>query len=322
MKKLFTTTCLAALFVIPFAFAACDESHGNAADGEDMDSPADTVAEEEVCTMPSALDPDIEIPNRGELTIHDCLLDMACVETMVCAHRGFHTFAPENTLSAIMAAAEIGVDAVEMDIRETLDDVLVVMHDDTVDRTTDGTGSVGEMTFDEIRGLRIDTSRLPDYTGEVFVPTFLEAIEEARGKMVVYVDMKTSRDDLLVSDIQEAEAWDFVMIYSGSLEKLERVQAADPDIFVFPVAESTEEVDAIMASVTPVLIELGGSIDAALVDYIHAAGVKVSRDSLGGADIAAKYECDPTHWDVYVDAGINLIQTNWPEYMLPYIKNR
>ena len=321
MKKLFAAAFLPALFFIPVVFAACNENNAAESDGEDRDSPADTVAQEDVCTMPSALDPDIEIPNRGESTIHDCLLDMSCVETMVCAHRGFHTFAPENTLSAIRAAAQLGVDAVEVDIRETLDDILVVIHDDTVDRTTDGSGHVNEMTFDEIRALHIDTSRYPDYAGEVFVPTFLEALEEARGKMVVYVDMKTDRDDLLVSDIQEAEARDFVMIYSGSLEKLERVQAADPDIFVFPTAESTEEVDTIMESVVPVLIELNGPIDVALVDYIHAAGVKVSRDSLGGADIAVKMECDPTHWDVYVDAGIDLIQTNWPEYMLPYIKN-
>jgi glycerophosphoryl diester phosphodiesterase len=238
---------------------------------------------------------------------------------MVAAHRGFHTHAPENSLPAIRAAGDIGADAVEVDVRHTADDRLVVMHDDTVDRTTDGTGSVADLAFDEIRALHLDTSRYPDFAGEDFVPTFIEALDEARGRMLVYVDMKTDRDDLLVADIQAAAAHDFVMVYSGDVGKLQRVQAADPDIYVFPSVSTVEEVEGLMPLVTPAVIEIGGELDPALVDFIHGQGVKVSRDAMT-ADVAVILNCDLSAWDVYTDAGIDLVQTNWPEYMLPYLK--
>jgi len=295
--------------------AAC--SGGTEADGG-SDASGDPV-QEDGCGFPSAEDPAVEFPGRGERNLQDCLLDMECLETMVAAHRGFHTHAPENSLPAIRAAADLGTDVVEVDVRHTADDRLVIMHDDTVDRTTDGTGSVAELAFAEIRALHLDTSRYPDFAGEDFVPTFMEALDEARGRMVVYVDMKTDRDDLLVADIQAAAAHDFVMVYSGDAGKLQRVQAADPDIYVFPSLSTRDEVDSLMPLVTPVLIEIAGELDPALVDYIHGLGVKVSRDAMG-ADVAVILNCDLSAWDIYPDAGIDLVQTNWPETMLPYLK--
>lgn len=70
------------------------------------------------------------------------------------AHRGASGNYPENTLRAFQMALEMGVDEIELDLRMTLDGHLVVMHDATVDRTTDGTGAIGELTLGEIRALR------------------------------------------------------------------------------------------------------------------------------------------------------------------------
>ena len=69
------------------------------------------------------------------------------------AHRGASGNNPENTLRAFQKALEIGVDEIELDLRSTRDGHLVVMHDATVDRTTDGTGAIGELTLAEIRAL-------------------------------------------------------------------------------------------------------------------------------------------------------------------------
>jgi glycerophosphoryl diester phosphodiesterase len=72
---------------------------------------------------------------------------------LVIAHRGGADLWPENTLVAFHAAAEMGVDILEMDIHSTSDGFLVVIHDDLVDRTTDGSGEVAEMTLQEIKAL-------------------------------------------------------------------------------------------------------------------------------------------------------------------------
>jgi len=75
--------------------------------------------------------------------------------TKIVAHRGASTKLPENTLPAIQRAVEIGADAVEFDVRQTADSHLVLLHDRTMDRTTDGTGAVGDMTLKEVRRLSV-----------------------------------------------------------------------------------------------------------------------------------------------------------------------
>ena len=70
---------------------------------------------------------------------------------LVIAHRGSSAYAPENTLAAFQLAAEQGADAIELDVDLTRDGQVVVMHDATIDRTTDGHGRVGDLTLEEIR---------------------------------------------------------------------------------------------------------------------------------------------------------------------------
>ena len=83
---------------------------------------------------------------------------------LVIAHQGGDGLWPSNTLFAFEHAADIGVDVLEMDIHMTKDGVLVVSHDETVDRLTDGTGLIKEMTLSEVQALdaAYDWSRLDD----------------------------------------------------------------------------------------------------------------------------------------------------------------
>jgi glycerophosphoryl diester phosphodiesterase len=90
----------------------------------------------------------------------------------VIAHRGGRALAPENTLKAFQNAIALGVDWLELDVQRTQDGALVVIHDDTVDRTTNGTGAVRDLTLDQIRAL--DAGE-----GEK-VPTFEEVLQLAK----------------------------------------------------------------------------------------------------------------------------------------------
>ncbi len=104
---------------------------------------------------------------------------------MVVAHRGASTEQPENTLAAFEAAVEAGAGAVEFDVRVTADGHAVVMHDATVDRTTNGTGLVGEMTLVELQRLRIEAA-----TGTEPVPTLDEALRLLSGRAAVDIEIK------------------------------------------------------------------------------------------------------------------------------------
>ena len=94
----------------------------------------------------------------------------------VAAHRGWCAKYPENTMEAFRAAVEVGVDQLELDIRVTKDNELVVIHDATVDRTTDGTGLVIEKTLAEIKALDAGIKKGEEFKGYK-IPTFIEFME-------------------------------------------------------------------------------------------------------------------------------------------------
>lgn len=110
----------------------------------------------------------------------------------VVAHRGKSCCAPENTVPAILAAIESGADAMEIDIRLTRDGVAILMHDPTLERTTDGAGKVTETKYRDIRKLDAGSWFDPAFAGTP-VPTLEEAFEAAKGKLVLYLDVKDAR---------------------------------------------------------------------------------------------------------------------------------
>ncbi|MDP2983279.1 MAG: glycerophosphodiester phosphodiesterase family protein [Candidatus Latescibacter sp.] len=96
--------------------------------------------------------------------------------TGVCAHRGEHRTAPENTIPAFIAAVKMGVQQIEFDVHSTKDGKMIIMHDATVDRTTNGKGKILDMTFDEVRALDAGSKFDKKFAGTK-VPIPREALE-------------------------------------------------------------------------------------------------------------------------------------------------
>lgn len=107
----------------------------------------------------------------------------------VAAHRGWSSKYPENTLLAFKAAMELGVDQLELDVRVTKDNELVVIHDATVDRTTNGTGKVCEMTLAEIKALDAGGWMGPEYEG-LKIPTFKEFMDLVKDHPTMTLDVE------------------------------------------------------------------------------------------------------------------------------------
>ncbi|MEP6774813.1 MAG: glycerophosphodiester phosphodiesterase family protein, partial [Chloroflexota bacterium] len=113
------------------------------------------------------------------------------IKPMLIAHRGGSLEAPENTLAAFRHAIEVGAKFVELDVQMSKDGVLVVIHDDTLDRTTNGTGPVGEHTYDELEKLDAGSHFAPDYSKETIPP--LRAVLElcAHAGVGVVIEIKS-----------------------------------------------------------------------------------------------------------------------------------
>src|ERR1700676_5494204 len=116
------------------------------------------------------------------------------------SHRGEHLERPENTIPAFQEAIRVGADFIEVDVQTTSDGKLVLSHDATVDRCTNGTGRISEMTFEQVEALDPGVKKGPQFAG-IKIPTFAEVLDLARGKIGIYVDIKNATAQDLVSHI-------------------------------------------------------------------------------------------------------------------------
>lgn len=131
---------------------------------------------------------------------------------LVIAHRGNSGNAPANTIEAIRQAIDVGVDMIEIDVRLTKDGIPVLMHNDTVDETTDGKGLVSQMSFDQIRKLDAGSWKDRKYKGEK-IPSLMEVLDYVKGKVYLSIDLKDeSAIPEMVRAIQSADMVNDVVI--------------------------------------------------------------------------------------------------------------
>ncbi len=143
----------------------------------------------------------------------------------ICAHRA-NTYSssqkqiPENSVRCIEEAIAQGADMVELDVRVTSDGVPMLMHDEKVNTTTNGKGTLSEMTFDQVRALRMKyrgtTTPYREDGKEILVPTLAEALKACKGKIYVNLDVKDCPVSTLMKAIRDAGVIDEVMIYGLS----------------------------------------------------------------------------------------------------------
>lgn len=151
---------------------------------------------------------------------------------IVIGHRGNSGEAPMNTLAAIEEAIHLGADMVEVDVNLTADGVPILIHNSTVDETTDGTGPVSSYTFEEIRRLDAGSWKSPRYAGER-IPSLMEALDLGRGKIGFSLDLKTERAiPALVKAVAESGMRDEVVVTGCYVSTAQAVREMDRDLMV------------------------------------------------------------------------------------------
>jgi len=138
-------------------------------------------------------------------------------------HRGARAYEPENTLRSFKKALELGVDAVELDVRRTKDHEIVVIHDARIDRTTDGEGLVSELTLEEIKQFVTEKDEK--------IPTLEEALDFLDKKVKILIELKeTGLEERVLNLIQEKALEKNVTIVSFLEETLRKVRELDDEV--------------------------------------------------------------------------------------------
>lgn len=258
-----------------------------------------------------------------------CALDPSCRRPQVAGHRGaggmLGALAPEDTLAAYRAAIALGIEFAETDPRQTADGVLVNLHDPTVERTTDGRGAVSSLTLQQIQALRIKAEGFAGDFACERVPTLLEVLRSCRGRIVVLVDAnKTDRVDLLVQAILDAEALDWAIFDTSSVDKIDRALKIEPSlrfqIRPSSVAEIAPQLDH-FAPRLPVIVELERT------DWVQGAALVHTRGSRAFSnvfveDLIAMDGGDLSGYGKALDAGLDILQTDRPDRVLALLRQR
>lgn len=157
------------------------------------------------------------------------------MRTLNFAHRGASYHAPENTLSAFQLARDMGADGIELDVQLSHDGTAVVIHDATVDRTTDVSGAVADLTLAELKELDAGSWVSSDFAGER-IPTLTEVFEAVGQDLLLNLELKvmvsepTGLEEVVVSLIAHYGMKDRVLISSFNPLALQRVRRAHPHI--------------------------------------------------------------------------------------------
>ncbi len=246
---------------------------------------------------------------------------MMRLHPLVCAHRGRSGVAPENTMAAFEAAIAIGADFLELDVRRTADGEIVCIHDATVDRTTDGSGLVAEMTLAQVRALDAGSWKGAAFAGQR-IPLLREVLETIAPRMVVDIEIKDRGIAPQVVDlIREANALRRVTIVSFDAGDLRAAKDVEPALACGLITSGPAD-DAPEA-----IRELIASALAAGANFISCAHPKLTATlvcecRLAGLAIMAWTMDEPADLRRMIDLRVDALVSNHPERALELLEGR
>ncbi|WP_195694613.1 glycerophosphodiester phosphodiesterase [Priestia megaterium] len=235
------------------------------------------------------------------------------------AHRGASAYTPENTIAAFDKAVEMKADYIEIDVQRSKDGKLVVIHDTTVDRTTDGSGKVGNLTFEELGNLDAGGWKGEQFAGAQ-IPTFDEILDRYHGKIGILIELKAPE---LYPGIEENVAKKLkernldkpqnekIIVQSfnhNSMKKMNKLLPKVPiGVLTSSSADTTEQALQEFSTYADYFNPSYGIVTPDLVNQVHSLGMKIGSWTVRSQEAA----------NFLLDVGVDAIITDYPDYVDP-----
>lgn len=242
-------------------------------------------------------------------------------DMQIIAHRGFSSAAPENTMAAFDAAAAAGV-GFELDVSLSSDEHVVIMHDDTVDRTTDESGLISAYTLEALK--RMDAGRWfsDEFEGEK-VPTLREVLQRWGGKVPIDIEIKTCDikaplAEGVVREIEAAGLVDQVFVTSFDPYMLELVKDANPDIRRGQLTGTFKDAD--LSGIEKLVLRKmwmnsHSEPHIVAVEHVRITPGRVKKWHKKGYEVYAWTVNEREDMQRMVDLGVDAVITDHPELM-------
>lgn len=227
----------------------------------------------------------------------------------ISAHRGNSLIAPENTLSTFRKTLALGVNFIEIDVRTSSDGALVILHDGTLDRTTNGQGPIKNLTLNEIKKLSAGKGYGQEFANEQ-IPTLEETAKlihqwnkKHTQKTFIYVDCKQVAAQPLMDLLKKYKLAEESVFY-GNDSFLMSLKQVYPKAKLLPALKNKEEIATKVQNLEPYAFDVSWpALNKELVDEIHSKGIRIFSDLLGPFD-------QTTNYTKAKELKIDLIQTD------------
>ncbi len=228
---------------------------------------------------------------------------------LVISHAACKGHAPENTLAGVRAALDLGSDAIEIDVHVTADGVPVLLHDDLVDRTTDGIGDVRRMTLAEVQNLDAGSASFEGRFAGERVPTLESVLQLARGRALLVAEIKQREIEQPIVDlVRRLGAADDVMVWSFHPGVIANVRAIAPEL---PCGQLWSERDP--DPVRMCAVALAGNAQAVCPNHTFVSEALVRRAIFHGLSVFTWTPDDPREIERLIRLGVDGICSNYPD---------
>ncbi|TWT65191.1 glycerophosphodiester phosphodiesterase [Allorhodopirellula solitaria] len=239
----------------------------------------------------------------------------AAIESVerIVAHRGSRLDRPENTMAAIERAIETGAHAVEIDVRTSRDGKLVIIHDAKVDRTTNGTGRINDLTWAELSALDAGSWFGADYASER-IPSLDQVLEACKGRVQVQLDLKEEGEvyaDRIQTSVSTFGEPARTVAAVQSVEQLQQLKERMPALKTLIFLRKRKLLDSFLEAKVDFLRPQVKWIAAnpALLTKIRARGAKIHLDATSGTPEKVRPLLHYRPESILCDAPAKLIQT-------------
>lgn len=242
---------------------------------------------------------------------------------LVTGHRGFSGAAPENTLAAFRAAIAAGCDIIELDVHLSRDREVVVIHDDTLERTTSGRGNVADQTFAELKRLDAGAWFAPRFAGER-IPSLAEVLALSRNRVLVNIELKKGKyllpytmgelADLALREVEKAGMEGQVLFSSFAPAAVDRIRERNPALPVALIRDkpwgSPEEAGG--GKIYPALNCKAVVLNEENIRRARGEGIRIHVWTVDAPEEMARF----------VALGVDGIITNHPDRLIRLLKGR
>jgi glycerophosphoryl diester phosphodiesterase len=238
---------------------------------------------------------------------------LTTAQTKIIAHRGFSSIAPENTLIAFQKAIECNADYFELDVHKTKNDSIVVIHDSSVDRTSSNhvKGEIAKMNYSDLAALTVG---YPIKFGNKYenekIPTLREALELAKGKIKVCIEIKVygiEKEILkIVDDLDVKEDVILFSFYYPVLAKIRQLDKNIPILFLIGEADKTTIDYAKVIKSNAIGVGHRTTVTEEYLNFAHKNGIEVWKWTVNNED----------EMQQLIDIGLDGLITNFPEKAL------